>query len=294
MRQPAGSGGDSRGGAGSTRGLRESGDSRRAAGESLANEPFLISQLCRWANLRTALSGLEQALSRRRLEEADLLSLQAALGSLGAFDGMSRALAGERSMSISLFEASPEELLKVKNLASDKAVAEKLAGYQKTPKWQEDYVFMLDYYEGLSAALEKPITEARASFRAAQERITNAVAKGYLLSTMTIPAMGGAFDKAVDTAAMVLAAQTTLSVEQYRLKHENALPSTLDALVPEFLPSIPADPYDGKPLRYLKLPGKGYVVYSVGKDLRDNRGAMAPPGAKGEVEGVDVPFAVRR
>ena len=46
------------------------------------------------ANLRTALSGLEQALSRRRLEEADLLSLQAALGSLGAFDGMSRALRG--------------------------------------------------------------------------------------------------------------------------------------------------------------------------------------------------------
>ncbi len=57
---------------------------------------------------------------------------------------------------------------------------------------------------------------------------------------------------------------------------EGRLPEDLSALVPKYLPSIPADPYDGKPFRY--APAKG-VVYSVGKDLKDSGGStILPPG----------------
>jgi len=34
---------------------------------------------------------------------------------------------------------------------------------------------------------------------------------------------------------------------------------------------IPTDPFDGKPIRFKKLT-KGYVVYSIGKDAKDNGG----------------------
>jgi hypothetical protein len=37
------------------------------------------------------------------------------------------------------------------------------------------------------------------------------------------------------------------------------------------MPSVPADPFDGKPMRYRKL-AKGYVVYSVGPDMKDEGG----------------------
>ena len=41
--------------------------------------------------------------------------------------------------------------------------------------------------------------------------------------------------------------------------------------MPELLGEIQSDPFDGKPMRYKRLP-KGYVVYSVGPDGHDNDG----------------------
>jgi len=59
-------------------------------------------------------------------------------------------------------------------------------------------------------------------------------------------------------------------VERFRQTNQN-LPETLQALVPAFLPSIPQDPFDGKPLRFKKL-SAGYVIYSVGPEKIDNGG----------------------
>jgi hypothetical protein len=53
-------------------------------------------------------------------------------------------------------------------------------------------------------------------------------------------------------------------------KEENGrLPDSLSELVPEYLPYLPLDPYDGKPLRYSR---EKKIIYCVGKDLRDNGG----------------------
>lgn len=41
-----------------------------------------------------------------------------------------------------------------------------------------------------------------------------------------------------------------LALRLYHLDHGGALPATLDQLVPEYLPAVPLDPFDGKPLRY--------------------------------------------
>jgi hypothetical protein len=47
------------------------------------------------------------------------------------------------------------------------------------------------------------------------------------------------------------------------------LPDSLDALVPEFLPNVPRDPYDGKPVRYIPDTGE---VYLIGDNYRDDGG----------------------
>jgi hypothetical protein len=49
-------------------------------------------------------------------------------------------------------------------------------------------------------------------------------------------------------------------------------PGKLDELVPAFLPAIPIDPFDGKPLRY-RREGKEWVIWSVGSDLKDDNAA---------------------
>lgn len=59
-----------------------------------------------------------------------------------------------------------------------------------------------------------------------------------------------------------------LAAKAYRME-KRRLPERLDELVPDYLDSVPVDDFDGKPLRY--NPAKK-VLYSVGKDLKDDGG----------------------
>jgi hypothetical protein len=67
------------------------------------------------------------------------------------------------------------------------------------------------------------------------------------------------------------AADAAIAIERYRLRH-NRLPAQLAELVPEFLPAVPLDPFDGKPLRYVVRENE-YLIYNVGVDGLDNLGS---------------------
>jgi hypothetical protein len=49
------------------------------------------------------------------------------------------------------------------------------------------------------------------------------------------------------------------------------LPDNLEALVPAFLPAVPSDPFDGKPLGFCPH-GASYAVYSIGSGCKDDGG----------------------
>ena len=74
--------------------------------------------------------------------------------------------------------------------------------------------------------------------------------------------------------ARLRTAEAGLSVESYRSVHGQ---------LPDSLPATFSDPFDGQPLRYKKL-AKGYVVYSVGEDGKDDGGD----------ENKDITFTVER
>ena len=83
-----------------------------------------------------------------------------------------------------------------------------------------------------------------------------------------------------------------MGVERYRLANGGRLPEDLTALTPAYLKSTPIDPYDGKQVRY-KRTEKGYVVYCIGEDQKDDGGTEKVPNApKGVPE--DVTFIVER
>lgn len=67
-----------------------------------------------------------------------------------------------------------------------------------------------------------------------------------------------------------------IAMELYHRKTGD-YPLTLNQLVPQFLPTVPPDRYDGKPLRY-KLVKDHPVLYSIGVDRIDSGGS--PPKAK--------------
>ena len=59
-----------------------------------------------------------------------------------------------------------------------------------------------------------------------------------------------------------------IALELFRRRH-GAWPATLAELIPDLLPEIPPDRYDGAPLRYRLIQGQP-VIYSVGADGTDN------------------------
>ena len=82
-------------------------------------------------------------------------------------------------------------------------------------------------------------------------------------------------------------------LERYRLA-KGRLPDTLQELVPDFLESVTLDPFDGQQLRYRRR-NSGYVVYSIGQDLTDNKGEERKTGkAKREQKEWDETFIIER
>ena len=64
---------------------------------------------------------------------------------------------------------------------------------------------------------------------------------------------------------------TAIALKRCQLKHGN-YPAELSGLTPEFLPSVPLDPVDGKPLRYRLNADGTFLLYSVGEDGVDDGG----------------------
>lgn len=76
-------------------------------------------------------------------------------------------------------------------------------------------------------------------------------------------------------------AAIALAVRWYACEHGGKLPSSLQLLVPRYLPRVPADPMaDGSPeLRYLPL-GDRPIIYSVGRDGVNDGGSMVIPAPR--------------
>lgn len=75
------------------------------------------------------------------------------------------------------------------------------------------------------------------------------------------------------------AARTSVAIRRWALDHRGALPDTLQSLVTAgLLPELPLDRFSGAPLHY--APAR-QLLWSVGKNGRDDQGQSGPPGETG-------------
>jgi hypothetical protein len=108
-----------------------------------------------------------------------------------------------------------------------------------------------------------------------------------IVTALLAPATQKVVTAASEADAERLLARTALALTAFKAK-TGAYPDKLDALVPDFLPRVPLDPFSGRSLR-LKRDGAGLVIYSVGRDLTDDGGRPAAPGQ----DGGDLVFRLR-
>jgi hypothetical protein len=99
---------------------------------------------------------------------------------------------------------------------------------------------------------------------------------GRYWASMFLAALTRAHAKAAERDAILRGTALFLAIQAYEKEH-GALPEKLAQLVPDYLPRVPKDPFDGKPFRYLRshipgLPPEAWAVYSIGQDFVDDGG----------------------
>lgn len=63
------------------------------------------------------------------------------------------------------------------------------------------------------------------------------------------------------------AVRVAIAIKRWQLKHPSQIPAQLEDLGPEYLPSIPADPWEGSPLRWSAA---DQIIYAVGPEWKTN------------------------
>lgn len=251
-----------------------------AAARSLEQEPVLISQLVRMALGAMARLRIQWLLSAATLDDGQLARLDAELAASDYQKSLRQGLVGERVIGIVTFE-NPETL-------GDEAALGRLS-----VTGSSDQAMYLKLMDEMIAAADRSGPERQEAIDAADARLrqlasTTSARLKYPLTLLLLPGLSAAGQAAARNEAERDATRVALAIERFRLR-EGRLPEKLDELVPDFLASVPSDPFGAGPLRY-RADETEYLVYSVGPDGVDDGGRSdSPPG-----QPADLVVRVRR
>lgn len=229
-------------------------------GDSLKEEPIVISQLVRFATVHIALDSVEDLLNRADLPEAELRRLQEGLTPVLLPEGESmtvKARVGESVVTLDyirdfemVFQYQEDISLFERLGASAMMIAVDVSGYMP----------------GIFFVADCSRRENNDTLERMAQAMMDPVDLAYLVIS---PPLNKAEYSIRANMGITLAG---LAVERFRLA-KGRLPQKLDELVPEFISAIPADPFaDSQPVSYRIKDNGEFVVYSYGWDNDDDRG----------------------
>jgi hypothetical protein len=253
---------------------------------SLERDPMLVSQLNRNAVVGLSCSSLELTLNKTSLSDDQLRRLDDAFREAELSNGLKQSLISERCLGISFYNA-----MKTNSFAGNVSLSDRFESlYYRVRYYREgDFLFYLDTMENYLAATDAPYPKRLQLVDQLNTSVVNSRESERAFGILLAADWKGAFLMAARTHSQLVLSETALAVERYRLAHRDQLPPVLQDLVPAYLAAVPADPFDGKPLRYNRLP-KGYLLYSIGEDGVDNGGEEWDPQKKTG----DLTFTVER
>jgi hypothetical protein len=140
------------------------------------------------------------------------------------------------------------------------------------------------YYDGVLSVLRQPVSPQRlAALRLWEEQITEIHKESIVTSLLSqdwlvgilMPKLSGLHERRVDIRLTKL----VVALAAFQADH-GAFPATLAELSPGYLPAIPNDLFNDKPLIYSRT-DTGYMLYSVGPNMTDD-------GGKSDKQGDDI------
>mgnify|MGYP002528455188 CR=1 FL=1 len=233
--------------------------------KSLENQPVLVSQL-----VCVALQGIATNLTGRLLpyvdfSDEDLVRLRRVFQQDDFKSGIAHGVIGERVIGSEAFK-SP-----AKSLGPDTGLPNR-SFFRGS---NEDLAFYLEIQTDLHEAMETGYPAALDHVDKVHDKLmvkldTPFGKIRYIMTGLTLPATTAAVRAAARGDARNRCIDTAIAIEQFR-RREGKLPETLDELVPDFLESVPLDPFDGKPIRYV-VKTDAYLLYTCGRDRVDDGG----------------------
>lgn len=268
--------------------------------DSLSQEPTLISFFVRNAGLAVSIHNIELFLQRSELRASELLKLQERLALSESKTDLVRVLHGERGFVVGTWNEPMSKQLK--NMLSSPATPfDQLPDRLQLICWhmyehggykEQDLLNYLDLVEELEAAAKLPPDQGAVAVSQLEARLnTNAKPSMDMIGTTFMFAnLSSTIKRNARVLAQLRTAQTGLAVERYRVEHQQ-LPKTLADLIPQYLPSVPLDPYMNAPLRYL-VTSTGFRVYSLGDNQADDQGLGRNSGGNSSTD--DIAFMLER
>lgn len=244
---------------------------------SLGAEPYLSSQFVRTRLVVVAVAGLEQSVNRVCWRPEGSAELFKDLSRMEDYDargeGFGRGVIAERLISMPLLENPTKFLELLPGLGVDISpeLRERITARLQSGKLQADQRFFDQAFLKLKQAREQPLPERLKADDLVGRQIAEAQRQQLVVAEFLLSSLKFTAAKEARCVASLRLALTATALEQFRAAHSNRYPASLPELTPTLLAAIPADPYDGQPLRY-KTKTDGYVLYSVGPALKDNLG----------------------
>lgn len=269
---------------------------------SVISEPVLISALVGFALDGIGSRAVRDCLERTRFTDAQLALLSEDLRSIASTNCSERAFVGELANGRSAYIGGGAALVSLGGPgAGGPPPAAGLIGIgllRASGILAADEAFYLKKLSAFIDATRQPFPQALNAAETNEAELMADLAKPSgklkIFSRMMLPALSKAIAKGAFDQAQLRLTMTALAIERFRLAHGRTPPETLAVLVPEFLPDVPTDPFDGKPIRYRRTES-GYILYSTGMDRRDDGGTHTVPDQKGRARGnLDLVFEVRR
>jgi hypothetical protein len=233
--------------------------------DGLKDEPLLISQLVRMANVATLLQPIGEGLAEQRWADGQLRVLQ------------------ERLQKTDLIASSVLGLYGERDICSNRRSHS--MGYMVPPGW--DRLEQINLCRGFQEAVFSRINlAAREVNPSVNHSIDLAFQKsragpGFgallhhnLVAAMTLPVFSRVPQKAALAQSEVDMGALACALERYRLA-QGQYPEDLNALVPRFVALLPHDIINGQPLKYRRTDHGQFILYSVGWNEKDDGGVVA-------------------
>ena len=250
-----------------------------ALARTMDHEPLLVTQLVRMAVIGIALADVRRAVSELPLAEPQLAELQKKIEAIDVRQAIKNGLIGERALGFHTFH----HLSQVEGL-------EILAGEEGELQRPGDCAVYLGLMQELIGAADLPPQEARQISDKVESKLKARIGSQNPLDRLEIvvtmlmfPATGSSLDASARTLAQRDSAAAGIAFRRYQLKYGRP-PDSLEALVPEFLPAVPRDPYAaGSPPLILVVNEEQFAIYSVGTNLQDDQSLFSDPESLNDI-----------